>query len=57
MIFNLANLNVRGLKDPSKYARLLGELSDVAAVQETYFTCEEDCVFSNRCSTGGLSAC
>ena len=47
MALNLASLNVRGLKDSSKCARLLGELRnlgvDVAAVQETHFTCEADC--------------
>ena len=41
MAINLATLNVRGLKDLSKYARLLGELKnlrvDVAAVRETRF--------------------
>ena len=65
----LANLNVRGLRDPNKCTRLLGELSnigvDVTAMQETRFTCVEDCrvmtddfvVFSasgNR-STSGVS--
>ena len=47
MALNLASLNVRGLRDPSKCARLLGELKklcvDVAAVQETHFTCDADC--------------
>ena len=40
-------LNVRGLRDASKCAHLLAELSKlcvyVAAVQETHFTCEVDC--------------
>ena len=44
---NLATLNVRGLRDSSKCTRLLGELKylcvDVAAVQETHFTCGADC--------------
>ena len=39
MALNVATLNVRGLRDPSKCTRLLGELKnlcvDVAAVQET----------------------
>ena len=39
MAINLATLNVRGLRDPSKCTRLLGELKnlcvDVAAVQKT----------------------
>ena len=47
MTLNLATLNVKGLRDSSKCARLLGELSnlvvDVAAVQETHFTCGADC--------------
>ena len=47
MTLNLATLNVRGLRDSSKCARLLGELNnlvvDVAAVQETHFTCGADC--------------
>ena len=38
MALNLATLNVRGLRDPGKCTRLLGELKtlgvDVAAVQE-----------------------
>ena len=38
---------MRGLKDPSKCTRLLGEFKnlavDVAAVQETHFTCGADC--------------
>ena len=42
MTLNLASLNVRGLRDPRKCARLLGDLSNlclnVAAVQETHFT-------------------
>ena len=47
MALNLASLNVRGLRDSSKCACLLGELKnlgvDVAAVQETHFTCDADC--------------
>ena len=47
MALNVASLNVRGLRDSSKCAHLLGELKklcvDVAAVQETHFTCEADC--------------
>ena len=47
MALNFASLNVRGLRDSSKCARLLGELRnlgvDVAAVQETHFTCGADC--------------
>ena len=47
MALNLASLNVRGLRDSSKCVRLLGELKnlrvDVAAVQETHFTCDADC--------------
>ena len=47
MALNLATLNLRGLRDPSKCTRLLGELKnlgvDVAAVQETNFTCGVDC--------------
>ena len=46
MALNLATLNVRGLRDSSKCARLLGELMnlgiDVTAVQETHFTCGAD---------------
>ena len=47
MTLNLASLNVRGLRDSSKCTRLLAELKnlgvDVAAVQETHFTCGADC--------------
>ena len=47
MALNLATLNVRGLRDPGKCTRLLGELKtlgvDLAAVQETHFTCGADC--------------
>ena len=47
MTLNLATLNVRGLRDSSKCARLLGGVKtlsvDVAAVQETHFTCGADC--------------
>ena len=46
MALNLATLNVRGLRDPGKCTRLLGELKnlgvDVAEVQETHFTCRVD---------------
>ena len=38
MALNLATLNVRGLRDASKCARL-----DVAAVQERHFICATDC--------------
>ena len=47
MTLYLASLNVRGLRDSSKCTRLLGELKtfgvDVAAVQDTHFTCGADC--------------
>ena len=47
MALNLASLNVRGLRDSSKCTRFLAELKnlgvDVAAVQETHFTCGADC--------------
>ena len=47
MTLNLATLNARGLRDPTKCSRLLGELSnpsvDFAAVQEIHFTCDVDC--------------
>ena len=47
MTLNLTSLNVRGLRDSSKCARLLGELKslgvDVPAVQETHFNCGADC--------------
>ena len=67
MTLNIASLNVRGLRDRSKCARLLGELSNiwvnVAAVQETHFTCAADCrvlesdfvvfsAFGSSCSAG-----
>ena len=67
MVLNLATLKVRGLRDSSKCMRLLGELKnpgvDVAAVQETYFTCCADCrvlksdfnvfsAYSSRASSG-----
>ena len=67
MSLNLASLNVRGLRDPSKCARLLGKLSNLcvnfAEVQETHFICADDyrlleneflvlSAFSNRCSAG-----
>ena len=69
MTLNIASLNVRGLKDPSKCANLLGECSNlcvnVPAVQETHFISTEDCqvlesnfvvfsAFGSRCS-GGIS--
>ena len=47
MALNLAPLNVKGLKESSKCACLLSELSklsvNVVAVQETHFTCAADC--------------
>ena len=47
MALNVASLNARGLRDASKSAHLLAELSnlcvDVAAVQETHFVCVVDC--------------
>ena len=47
MTLNPATLNVRGLKDSSKWARLLAEIKnlrvDVAAVQETHLICAVDC--------------
>ena len=47
MALNVATLNVRELTEASKCAHLLSKLSnlcvDVAAVQETHFTCEADC--------------
>ena len=47
MALNLASLNVRELRDPSRCSRLLGELSNigvnVAAVQDTHFICAADC--------------
>ena len=47
MALNVASLNARGLRDASKCANLLAELSylcvEVAAVQETHFVCEADC--------------
>ena len=47
MTLNFASLNLRGLRDPSKCAHVLGELLNlcvnVAAVQETHFICAEDC--------------
>ena len=67
MALNLATLKVRGLRDSSKCARLLAELTNlslnIAAVQETHFICAVDCrvlgndfnVFSaygSRSSTG-----
>ena len=69
MTLNLATLNVNGLRDSSKCARLLGELKnlrvDNAAVQETHFTCGADCrvlesnfnVFSayGSCTSVGVS--
>ena len=58
---------MRGLRDPSRCSRFLGELSNlgmnVAAVQETHFICAADCrplegdfvvfsAFSSRCDVG-----
>ena len=47
MDLNVASLNSRGQRNESKCVYLLAELSnlcvDVAAVQETHFTCEADC--------------
>ena len=47
MALNVASINVRGLRDASKCTHLLAELSnlcvDVAAKQETHFTCKTDC--------------
>ena len=44
---NVASLNARGMRDASKCAHLLAELSNlcvnVSAVQETSFTCKADC--------------
>ena len=66
MTLNVAILKVRGLRDPSKCAHLLGELSNlcvnVAAVQETHYIFAEDCrvpesnfvvfsAFGSHCST------
>ena len=46
MALSVASLNARGLRDASKCAHLLAELSnlwvDVAAVQKTQFTCKAD---------------
>ena len=67
MSLNAVSLNARGLRDASKCAHLIAELSnlgvEVAAVQETHFTCEADCrvleddfvvysAFSSRLSAG-----
>ena len=67
MTLNVASLNVRKLRDPSKCTHLLGELANfcvnVAAVQEIHFICAEDCrvlvgdfvvisAFGSRCSVG-----
>ena len=47
MALNLATLNVRGLRDSSMCACLLGGLKNlsvnVTAVQETHFICAADC--------------
>ena len=47
MALNLASLDVRGLRDPSRCSNLLGELSNLGvnftAVQETHFICVVDC--------------
>ena len=62
MTLNFATLNVRGMKESSKCACLLGELSNhrmnIVVVQETNFICAVDCrvlendfaVFSAYCS-------
>ncbi len=46
MALNLATLNVRGLRDSTKCARLFVELKNlglnVTAVQETHFICAAD---------------
>ena len=46
MALNLATLNVRGLRDSSKCARMLAEFKNlsvyVAAVKETHFLCAAD---------------
>ena len=69
MTLNLATLNVRGLRDPSKCMHLLGELKnlrvDVAAVQKTHFICDANCrvlesdldVFTaySSCTSAGVS--
>ena len=63
MALSLANLNVKGLKDPSKGACLLGELLnlsvDVPSVQETHFTCAADCqvLENNYVILSGYSSC
>ena len=48
MALNIASLNARGLRDASKCAHLLAELSNLCVadtvVQETYFICEVDCL-------------
>ena len=48
MALNLATLNARGLRDASKCACLLGELSNLSvndpAMQETHFICAADCL-------------
>ena len=47
MTLNLATLNLRGLKDSSKCARLLAKLKNLSlygvTVQETNFICVADC--------------
>ena len=47
MALNIASLNARGLRDASRCAHLLSDLSnlcvDVAAMQETHFICKADC--------------
>ena len=67
MTLNIASLKVRGLRDRSKCACLLGELENlrvnVSAVQETHLIGAADCrvmqsdfvvfsAFSSRCSAG-----
>ena len=67
MTLNLTSVNIKGVRNPSKCAHLVGELSnlcvDVVTVQETHFICaadsrvlENDFVFfsayGSRCSVG-----
>ena len=53
MALSLATLGVRELKDASKCAHLLGELSnlsvDFTVVQENYFTCAADLSGAGGC--------
>ena len=62
MSLNFATLNVKGLENPSKCARLLAELKnlrlDVAAVQETHFICTADTrVLENDFNVFSVYAC